>query len=136
MAHKNVFAGSATTEELPVLTHAQSRPSSRERSLQRLLEGVHPAHADAHGIKQTNTLFPDAKGSVDYPEFIKRKTGLSRFRWCCQALPPRIRTPLRRHCRRGPCSAGYIMGNKKEDEVFTLLQRTTRRPPSIRAEVG
>ena len=127
MAHKNVFEGSATTEELPVLTHAQVETIFEDARSSGSLKEAILAHADAYGIKQIETLFPEAKDLWNTPEFIKRKTD-----WVNSVVGgakhspfSRIRTRFADITADEARARGYIKGNKKEDEVFTLLQRTT-----------
>lgn len=127
MAHKNVFEGSATTEELPVLTHAQVETIFEDARSGGSLKDAILAHADAYGIKQIETLFPEAKDLWNTPEFIKRKTD-----WVDSVVGgakhspfSRIRTRFADITADEARARGYVKGNKKEDEVFTLLQRTT-----------
>ena len=127
MAHKNVFEGSATTEELPVLTHSQIETIFEDARSGGSLKDAILAHADAYGIKQIETLFPEAKDLWNTPEFIKRKTD-----WVNSVVGgakhspfSRIRTRFADITADEARARGYIKGNKKEDEVFTLLQRTT-----------
>ena len=127
MAHKNVFEGSATTEELPVLTHAQVETIFEDARSSGSLKEAILAHADAYGIKQIETLFPDAKDLWTTPEFIKRKTDwVDSVVGAAKHSPfSRIRTRFADITADEARARGYIKGNKKEDEVFTLLQRTT-----------
>lgn len=127
MAHKNVFEGSATTEELPVLTHAQVETIFEDARSSGSLKEAILAHADAYGIKQIESLFPDAKDLWSTPEFIKRKTDwVNSVVGAAKHSPfSRIRTRFADITADEARARGYIKGNKKEDEVFTLLQRTT-----------
>lgn len=127
MAHKNVFEGSATTEELPVLTHAQVETIFEDARSSGSLKEAILAHADAYGIKQIETLFPDAKDLWSTPEFIKRKTDwVNSVVGAAKHSPfSRIRTRFADITADEARARGYMKGNKKEDEVFTLLQRTT-----------
>ena len=127
MAHKNVFEGSATTEELPVLTHAQVETIFEDARSSGSLKEAILAHADAYGIKQIETLFPEAKDLWNTPEFIKRKTDwVNSVVGAAKHSPfSRIRTRFADITADEARARGYIKGNKKEDEVFTLLQRTT-----------
>lgn len=127
LAHKNVFEGSADTEELPVLTHAQVETIFEDARSGGSLKQAILAHADAYGIKQIETLFPEAKDLWNTPEFIKRKTD-----WVNSVVGgakhspfSRIRTRFADITADEARAKGYIKGNKKEDEVFTLLQRVT-----------
>ena len=127
MAHKNVFEGSATTEELPVLTHAQVETIFEDARSSGSLKQAILAHADTYGIKQIETLFPEAKDLWNQPEFIKRKTDwVNSVVGAAKHSPfSRIRTRFADITADEARARGYIKGNKKEDEVFTLLQRVT-----------
>ena len=127
MAHKNVFEGSATTEELPVLTHSQVETIFEDARSSGSLKQAILAHADAYGIKQIETLFPEAKDLWNQPEFIKRKTDwVNSVVGAAKHSPfSRIRTRFADITADEARARGYIKGNKKEDEVFTLLQRVT-----------
>ena len=85
------------------------------------------AHADEYGIKQIDYLFPEVKSLNNPPEFIKRETG-----WVSKVMNGVHRTPFSRikssfaditadEAR----AKGYIKGNLKKEEVFTLLKRST-----------
>ena len=127
LAHKNVFEGSADTQELPVLTHAQVETIFEDARSSGSLKSAILAHADAYGIKQIETLFPEAKDLWNTPEFIKRKTDwVNAVVGGAKHSPfSRIRTRFADITADEARSKGYIKGNKKEDEVFTLLQRVT-----------
>jgi len=126
MAHQNVFEGSKT-EELPVLTHADVEQIFADaKSCGSLKEAV-LSHADNYGIKQIDTLFPDAKNLWTTPEFIKRKTDwVSSVVGAAKHSPfSRIKTQFADITADEARAKGYIKGNKKKDEVFSLLKRTT-----------
>ena len=126
MAHQNVFEGSKT-EELPVLTHADVEQIFADaKSCGSLKEAV-ISHADNYGIKQIDTLFPDAKNLWTTPEFIKRKTDwVSSVVGAAKHSPfSRIKTQFADITADEARAKGYIKGNKKKDEVFSLLKRTT-----------
>ena len=85
------------------------------------------AHADEYGIKQIEYLFPEAESLNNPPEFIKRETD-----WVSKVMNGVHRTPFSRikssfaditadEAR----AKGYIKGNLKKEEVFTLLKRST-----------
>lgn len=127
MAHKNVFEGSATTEELPTLSHADMEKIFEEAKACGSLKDAVLAHADNYGIKQIDTLFPDAKNLWTTPEFIKRKTDwVSSVVGAAKHSPfSRIKTQFADITADEARAKGYIKGNKKKDEVFTLLKRVT-----------
>lgn len=81
----------------------------------------------AHGIEQIDYLFPDAKNVTDTPQFIQRDLG-----WVQKVMNSvhhtpfsRIKSVLADITEDDARAKGYIKGNLKKDEVFTLLKRTT-----------
>lgn len=99
------------------------------------------AHADEHGDAIYDTygikpnkegegismLFPDYKNLNNVPEFIKRDTG-----WVAQVMGAVHHTPFSRiksmfaDIREDEARAlGYMKGDLKKEEVFSLLKRTT-----------
>lgn len=85
------------------------------------------AHAEGYGIQQIDWLFPEAKTLTNTPEFIKRDTG-----WVSKVMNGVHRSPFGRikslfaNITEDEARAkGYIKGNLKKEEVFTLLKRTT-----------
>ena len=127
LAHKNVFEGSADTKELPVLTHSQIETIFEDAKSCGSLKEAILSHADAYGIKQIETLFPEVKDLWNTPQFIKRKT-----EWVNEVVGgakhspfSRIRTRFADITADEARARGYVKGTKKVDEVFTLLQRST-----------
>ena len=85
--------------------------------------GIKP-NADGEGISM---LFPDYKNLNNIPEFIKRDTG-----WVAQVMAGVHHTPFSRiksmfaDIREDEARAlGYMKGDLKKEEVFSLLKRTT-----------
>ena len=85
------------------------------------------AHAAEYGIDQIDYLFPEAKTLNNPPEFIKRDTG-----WVTKVMSGVHHTPFSRiksmfaNITEDDARAkGYIKGNLKKEEVFSLLKRTT-----------
>lgn len=119
----NLFDNETNENKGEVLTHAEMQNiigdakrygSMRESALQ-------------HGITDIEYLFPDAKTINGTPEFIKRDTG-----WVANVMGGVHHTPFSRiksmfaditgdEAR----ALGYIKGNLKKEEVFSLLKRTT-----------
>ena len=126
MAHQNVFEG-YKTEELPTLSHADVEQIFADAKACGSLKDAVLAHADQYGIKQIDTLFPDAKNLWNTPEFIKRKTDwVSSVVGAAKHSPfSRIKTQFADITADEARAKGYIKGNKKKDEVFTLLKRVT-----------
>ena len=85
--------------------------------------GIKP-NAEGEGISM---LFPDYRNLNNTPEFIKRDTG-----WVAQVMGAVHHTPFSRiksmfaDIREDEARAlGYMKGNLKKEEVFSLLKRTT-----------
>ncbi len=85
--------------------------------------GIKP-NADGEGISM---LFPEYKNLNNVPEFIKRDTG-----WVAQVMGGVHHTPFSRiksmfaDIREDEARAlGYMKGDLKKEEVFSLLKRTT-----------
>ncbi len=81
----------------------------------------------AHGIEDIDYLFPDARNVTDTPQYIERERS-----WVPKVMNGTHHTPFSRikslfaditadEAR----AKGYTKGNKKIEEVFTLLKRTT-----------
>ena len=84
-------------------------------------------HANDYGIKNIEQLFPEAKDIYNEPEFIKRDTS-----WVADFLAGTHKQPFSKikamyaditgdQAR----ALGYVKGNLKKEEVFSLLKRTT-----------
>ncbi len=81
----------------------------------------------AHGIENIDYLFPDAVNVNDTPHFIQREMG-----WVQKVMKSVHHTPFSRIksifadiTEEDARAKGYIKGNLKKDEVFSLLKRTT-----------
>lgn len=85
------------------------------------------AHAATYGIDNIGYLFPDARTTTNTPAFIKRDTEwVSKVFGAAKHVPfSRIKTVLADITADEARARGYITGNKKVDEVITLLKRTT-----------
>jgi HK97 family phage prohead protease len=81
----------------------------------------------AHGIENIDYLFPDARNVTDTPQFIQREMG-----WVQKVMKSVHHTPFSRIksvfadiTEEDARAKGYLKGNLKKDEVFSLLKRTT-----------
>jgi hypothetical protein len=85
------------------------------------------AHAGTYGIDDIGYLFPDARTTTNTPTFIKRDTEwVSKVFGAAKHVPfSRIKTVLADITAEEARARGYVTGNEKIDEVFTLLKRTT-----------
>lgn len=85
------------------------------------------AHAATYGIDNIGYLFPDARTTTNTPQFIKRDTEwVSKVFGAAKHVPfSRIKTVLADITADEARARGYIKGNEKQDEVISLLKRTT-----------
>lgn len=81
----------------------------------------------AHGITNIGYLQPDAKAVTDLPQFIQRDMGwVEKVMGSTHHTPfSRIKSILADITEADARAKGYITGNLKVDEVFSLLKRTT-----------
>lgn len=117
----NVFDSDSKRAE-NVLSHAEMEEIINDAQRGTLKEAVL-----AHGIDQIDILFPDAQNVTKTPQWIKREDG-----WVSKVMNGTHHSPFSRikslfaditadEAR----ARGYIKGNRKEEEVFTLLKRIT-----------
>ena len=85
------------------------------------------AHAAEYGIEDIDYLFPDAKTITNTPEFVKRET-----EWVAKVIGKTHHTPFSRIksvfadiTAEEARAKGYIKGNRKKEEVISLLKRVT-----------
>ena len=135
----NVFENDNNQEN--VLSHADMeqilRDAKRIGSLKEAVLQHGEEHGDAiydtYGIKPNaegegiSMLFPEYRNMNNVPEFIKRDTG-----WVAQVMSGVHHTPFSRiksmfaDIREDEARAlGYMKGDLKKEEVFSLLKRTT-----------
>ena len=129
----NVFDNETNNEN--VLSHADMEQILKDAKRIGSLKEAVLAHADNFGIIKGSgpmgagieDLFPDYKNMNNVPDFIKRDTG-----WVAQVMGAVHHTPFSRiksmhaDIREDAARAlGYMKGNLKKEEVFSLLKRTT-----------
>lgn len=126
---KNVFDGSMVEEEVGgnTLTHAEMETIFADAKRCGSLKEAVLSHADDYGINQIDYLFPDAKNIENTPGFIQRDMGwVSKVMQGTRHTPfTRIKTIFADITEDEARARGYIKGNRKVNEVFTLLKRTT-----------
>ena len=120
----NVFEGD-TPEN--TLTHSEMKVIFDDMRRYGSLKDSIAAHSAEYGIDQIDWLFPEAKTLNTPPEFIKRDTG-----WVGKVMNGVHHTPFSRIksmfadiTEDDARAKGYIKGNLKKEEVFSLLKRTT-----------
>lgn len=123
----NIFENHGQKTEAPVLSHSDMETIFKDaRSLGSVKEAVN-GYALKHGIEDIDVLFPDAKAITSTPEFISRRT-----EWVQAVLGGTKHTPFSRiksvtaditmdEAR----AKGYIKGNMKKEEFFSVAKRTT-----------
>ena len=129
----NVFDNQ--NENQNTLSHADMEQILKDAKRIGSLKEAVLQHADNFGIVKgkgemgagIEDLFPDYKNMNNVPDFIKRDTG-----WVAQVMGAVHHTPFSRiksihaDIREDAARAlGYMKGNLKKEEVFSLLKRTT-----------
>lgn len=122
----NVFDQDQKEKE-NVLTHADMETIISDGKRYGSLKDSFLAHAQEYGIENIDFLFPEAKNVSNQPDFIKRDDS-----YVQKVLRGVHHTPFSRiksiHANITADEArakGYIKGNLKKEEVFTLLKRST-----------
>lgn len=123
----NVFDQETEKQEKNTLSHdAMSAIIGDAKRFGSMKESV-LQHADTYGIQQIDWLFPDAKNQNMPPEFIKRDTT-----WVQKVMGSVHHTPFSRVkstfadiTEDDARAKGYMKGNLKKEEVFSMLKRTT-----------
>ena len=123
----NIFEGDESTVQGNTLSHAETEAIFNDAKKGGSLRDSVLAHTAEYGIDQIDWLFPDYKNLNNPPEFIKRDTG-----WVAGVMSAVHHTPFSRIksmfadiTEDEARALGYIKGNRKKEEVFTLLKRTT-----------
>ena len=122
----NVFDNDKFTQE-NVLSHdAMNEILSDGKRFGSLKESF-LAHTEEYGIQDIDFLFPEAKTLNNPPEFIKRDTGwVSTVMASVHHTPfSRIKSQFANITEEDARAKGYMKGNLKKEEVFSLLKRTT-----------
>lgn len=122
----NVFEG-RETENNNVLSHDAMDTILKDAKRYGSLKESFLAHADDYGIKDIAWLFPDAKNVNTPPDFIKRDDSYVQkvMRGVHHVPFSRIKSMFADITADQARAKGYIKGNLKKEEVFTLLKRTT-----------
>ena len=123
----NIFEGDESSVQGNTLSHAETEAIFADAKKGGSLRDSVLAHTAEYGIDQIDWLFPDYKSLNNPPEFIKRDTG-----WVAGVMAAVHHTPFSRIksmfadiTEDEARALGYIKGNRKKEEVFTLLKRTT-----------
>lgn len=122
----NVFEGKETDKK-DVLSHDAMETILKDAKRYGSLKESFLAHANDYGIKDIEWLFPDAKNVNMPPDFIKRDDSYVQkvMRGVHHVPFSRIKSTHANITADEARAKGYIKGNRKKEEVFTLLKRTT-----------
>ena len=119
----NLFDKETNEKKDEVLTHAEMQSIITDAKRY----GSMKESALQHGIDNIEYLFPEAKTLNKVPEFIKRDTG-----WVADVMGGVHHTPFARVksmfadiTGEEARALGYMKGNLKKEEVFSLLKRST-----------
>lgn len=122
----NLFENSAETQELYHSAELCSEVMADALKFGSLKDSV-MAHSNDYGIENIDYLFPNSKNYTTTPEFLKRRT-----EWVNEVLGgvrqspfSRVKTIFADITEDEARAKGYIKGNRKAEEVFTLLKRET-----------
>ena len=122
----NVF-DNETQDQGAVLSHDAMETIISDAKRYGSLKDSFLAHAADYGIDQIDYLFPEATNLNNPPEFIKRDTD-----WVSKVINgahhspfSRIKSTFANITEDEARAKGYIKGNLKKEEVFSLLKRTT-----------
>lgn len=109
------------------LTHSEMQTIISDAKRYGSMKDSFMAHAAEYGIESIDMLFPEPKTMNNPPEFISREMS-----WVSKVMNGVHHTPFSRIksmfadiTEDDARARGYIKGNLKKDEVFTLLKRTT-----------
>ena len=122
----NVFDNSMI-EEKDTLSHDAMTTIIKDGKRYGSLKESVLEHAEEYGIDGLEWLFPEDRNLNNTPEFIKRDTG-----WVSTVMSgvshspfSRIKSQFANITEDEARAKGYIKGNYKKEEVFSLLKRST-----------
>ncbi len=114
-------------DEGPTLSHAEELEILDDAKRSGSLRDSFLAHAEDYGIDGIEWLFPEDHELNNTPQWIKRDTG-----WVTTVMNgvrhtpfSRVRTTFADITEDEARAKGYIKGNMKKEEVFSLLKRST-----------
>lgn len=123
---RNIF-DQKEEDKTDVLSHADMEVILKDAKRCGSLKESFLAHAQEYGIENIDYLFPEARNLNVPPISISREMD-----WVARVFGATSKTPFSRikslmaDLREDEARArGYITGNRKTEEVFTLLKRTT-----------
>ena len=122
--NKGTNEASVTKEEFETLMHDAFKDVNKYGGS---LKESFLAHAAQYGMENIGVLFPDAKNISSTPDFIARQQNwVTEFLNFVHKTPfSRIKSTFANITADEARARGFVKGNKKANEVFQLLKRTT-----------
>lgn len=122
--NKGVNEASVSKEEFETLMHDAFKDVNKYGGS---LKESFLAHAAQYGMENIGVLFPDAKNISSTPDFIARQQNwVTEFLNFVHKTPfSRIKSTFANITADEARARGFVKGNKKVNEVFQLLKRTT-----------
>lgn len=122
--NKGTNEPSVTKEEFETLMHDAFKDVNKYGGS---LKESFLAHAAQYGMENIGVLFPDAKNISSTPDFIARQQNwVTEFLNFVHKTPfSRIKSTFANITADEARARGFVKGNKKVNEVFQLLKRTT-----------
>ncbi len=122
----NVFDDDYEMED-GVLSHSDMEAIFDDARRSGSLRDAVLAHTDGYGIENIDYLFPEARNLDNPPEFVKRNDDwVAGFMAGVHKSPfSRIKSMFANITEDEARAKGYIKGNFKKEEVFSLLKRST-----------
>jgi HK97 family phage prohead protease len=125
---KNIFDKEYRgVDERPKLTHDQLKAIMEDAKKCGSFKEAFLAHTTTYGIENIDYLFPDAKTIMESPDFVKRQT-----EWVAGVINgakhspfSRIKTLAADLTLDTARAKGYVKGNLKKEEFFSLSKRIT-----------
>jgi hypothetical protein len=122
----NVFENSGQADD-KVLSHAQLKEIVANAAKSGSLRDAVDQYALAHGIDNIEIMFPDAQALDATPEWLKRRTEwVDQFMNATRKTPfSRVKTLIADITEEDARAKGYIKGNLKKEEFFSVSKRVT-----------
>lgn len=127
MGKSNVFESNTDGKDQFVLSHADMEGIVADATTRGSLRLAVESYALAHGITDIDILFPEATAINNTPEWYGRRT-----EWVEKVLGPARKSPFARIktlwadiTEDEARAKGYIKGNLKKDEFFSVAKRVT-----------
>ena len=126
MAH-NIFENENVKAAQITLSHSDIKGIVEDARKIGSLKDAVEKYALQHGIENLDLMFPDAKAVTNTPDFVKRRT-----EWVASVIAGTRHTPFSRIksmtadlTLEEARARGYVKGNLKKEEFFSLAKRVT-----------